>query len=58
MSTDSNIAWGRLVAESAAIVVSILLAFTIDAWWADRKDRVEEVRILEALKAEFEDNAR
>lgn len=58
MASRSNIAWGRLFAESAAIVVSILLAFAIDAWWADRQDRVEEVRILEALKAEFEDNAR
>ena len=58
MVSSSNIAWGRLFAESAAIVVSILLAFAIDAWWADRQDRVEETRILEALKAEFEDNAR
>lgn len=58
MLSSSNIAWGRLLADSTAIVMSILLAFAIDAWWADRQDRVEETRILEALEAEFEDNAR
>ena len=58
MLLNSDIAWGRLFAESVAIIVSILLAFAIDAWWADRQDRVEETRILEALKAEFEGNAR
>lgn len=58
MPAASNIAWGRLLAESAAIVVSILLAFAIDAWWADRQERAEEARLLMALKVEFEENAR
>lgn len=32
-SETQNIPWGRISAEGAAIVVSILLAFTIDAWY-------------------------
>ncbi len=36
----------RLLAKSAAIVASILLAFAKDAWWPDRQDRAEEQRIF------------
>ena len=39
------------------IVVSILVAFSIDAWWQERQDRVEEKRILNALRDEFLVNA-
>ena len=46
---------GRL-AEAVVIVLSILLAFGIDAWWQDRVERSEEARLLEALLAEFEIN--
>ncbi len=45
-----------MAVEAAAIVASILLAFSIDAWWDDRKDRAEEQRILTSLKSEFEQN--
>ncbi len=41
-----------LALESLLIVVSILIAFAIDAWWEDRRDRMEEVRILESLREE------
>lgn len=43
-----------LAAESAAIVVSILLAFAIDAWWAGRQARSDEEKTLLALKSDFE----
>ena len=43
-----------LAAESAAIVISILLAFSIDAWWAGRQARSDEKRNLLALKSDFE----
>ena len=33
-----NIPWRGLVAESIVVVMSILLAFTIDAWWENRKN--------------------
>mgnify|MGYP001822951081 CR=1 FL=1 len=54
MPIDSRNKWFlRLAAEGAVIVVSILLAFAIDAWWADRQEEVEETRILSALLADF-----
>ncbi len=57
MSNTQNIQWKRLSVEGAAIVMSILLAFAIDAWWDNRHERIEERRILESLKAEFLSNA-
>ena len=54
MAAESNrIQWRRTAAEGAAIVVSILLAFAIDAWWEERQDRQEEQRILLGLQLEF-----
>jgi hypothetical protein len=46
--------WPRLGAESTAIVLSILLAFAIDAGWDERQERGEEAEILESLAVEFE----
>ena len=43
--------------ESLLIVVSILAAFAIDAWWADHQERTEEKRILVSLRTEFQANA-
>ena len=61
---SQQVPWKRLVAEGAAIVVSILLAFWIDAWWGEQRDRNAEVTTLSALLGElrqfdqtFEDNA-
>jgi hypothetical protein len=47
------IPWMRIAAESAAIVLSILLAFAIDAWWDGAQDRAEEQEILRSMEAEF-----
>lgn len=57
MSDTQKIQWKRLSVEAAVIVTSILLAFSIDAWWENRHERIEELRILETLKAEFLSNA-
>ena len=46
----------RLFAEGVVIVVSILLAFGIEAWWDERQDRAEEHNILLALQEEFSTN--
>lgn len=46
--------WLRIAAEAVAIVLSILLAFAIDAWWDERSDRLEEQRVLQQLTEEFE----
>lgn len=45
--------WLRIVAESAAIVLSILFAFAIDAGWDYRQDREEERRVLVELREEY-----
>ena len=39
------------------IVVSILLAFGIQAWWEGRQERAEEQRVLSALLDEFTENS-
>ncbi len=51
--TARRIPWLRLAAEALLIVVSILLAFGIDAWWDARQDRVAELRVLRNLRDEF-----
>jgi hypothetical protein len=53
MTKPQNVPWKRLFAEAAAIVLSILLAFAIDAWWEDRGDRQTELLLLQRLKADF-----
>ncbi len=45
---------GRLLAEGVLIVVSILLAFAIDASWAERGRRQDALRALRALEQDFE----
>lgn len=48
-----EIPWKRRTVEATAIVVSILLAFGIDAWWNERGERKAEVVLLERLLADF-----
>lgn len=55
MPNPSEIQWRRIAVESVAIVVSILLAFAIDAWWEERQERVDEAEILLGLEQEFLD---
>ncbi len=55
MTESQAIPWKRLSAEGVAIVVSILLAFWIDAWWETQKDIAEEREILVGLEADFVD---
>jgi hypothetical protein len=50
----NQINWVRLTAEGAAVVVSILLAFAIDAAWDQFREAEEEQRILVGLEREFE----
>lgn len=46
----------RLASEGAVIVVSILLAFWIDAWWDRRQARTAEAAVLESIRSEVEAN--
>lgn len=56
MDETQQIPWKRLSIEAAAIIASILLAFSIDAWWEDRQERQFERETLLALKSEYEDH--
>lgn len=53
MAEAQKIPWKRLAAEATAIVVSILLAFAIDAWWDERGNHEAEQLLLERLRADF-----
>ena len=52
-ASKEKLSW--LLLESLLIVLSILLAFWIDAWWSQRGQRIEEHEILVGLEAEFTD---
>lgn len=49
-----SIPWPRILTEGVAIVVSILLAFGIQAWWEGRQEQLQERRALSALARDFE----
>ncbi|MHC4986028.1 MAG: hypothetical protein ACYTFO_07725 [Planctomycetota bacterium] len=49
-----RIPWRRVLAEGAIIVVSILLAFGIQAWWDHRQEARDETVVLAALLDEFQ----
>lgn len=55
MPNYPNIDWKKLAIESLSIVVSILFAFWIDAWWNDRQRAIEEEVILTSLYLEAKD---
>ncbi len=48
--------WRRVLIEGAVIVVSILLAFAIDAWWDGRKDRVAERQLLASIERDLRES--
>ena len=56
MDTEQKIPWKRLTTEGAVIVVSILLAFAIDAWWEERQERRAQLQSLARVAAEIEAN--
>lgn len=56
MKISRDIPWIRLFAEATAVLVSILLAFAIDAWWAERLERIVEREELSRLYDEFAAN--
>jgi len=51
---NNRIPWGRVLLEGVVIVFSILLAFAIDAWWAEVGERREEKLALVGLNTDFE----
>jgi hypothetical protein len=55
MSKTQSIQWKRLIAETIAIVASILLAFAIDAWWEERSDYIRLTGAIQNIAAEVSD---
>lgn len=58
MTMSEYISWKRVSIEASAIVVSILFAFAIDAWWDEQVERRDEQAQLDRLRVEFEENIR
>lgn len=56
MAKQVELSWTRILAEGTAILVSILLAFGIQAWWEERQERAREADLLLRLHAEFLSN--
>ena len=54
--TMSGSRWSARLAEGVVIVVSILLAFSLDAWWENRQRREEVDQMLALLDEEIEVN--
>jgi hypothetical protein len=51
---STGIEWRRLLAESLAVILSILLAFSIDAWWEGRQEVQRERELMVGLLADFQ----
>ncbi len=51
---SSQVSWRRLFLESAAVVLSILFAFAIDAGWESMKERERESVVLQGILADFQ----
>ena len=50
------IQWPRIFAEGTAIVLSILLAFAIDAWWQELREQADYRAQVETLLGEFRES--
>lgn len=50
----ARISWPRLAAESLVVILSILAAFAIDAWWDGLGERRQEREALEVLSRDLE----
>jgi len=53
MTDNQNIQWRRTAVEAAAVVASILLAFSIDAWWSSKSEQARTDELLQALSLEW-----
>ncbi len=51
MATERG--WKRFLIEGAVIVVSILLAFGIDAWWGGRQEARRETELIDSLRRDM-----
>ena len=57
MKNAQQVPWKSITVEAIAIVASILLAFSIDAWWDLRREGLEEKEAIAQLTTDFNANA-
>lgn len=50
--------WQRVLGELALIIGGVLIALTLDAWWAGRQERQQEIAYLEQLLADLQETQR
>jgi hypothetical protein len=55
---SKQIPWRRIFVEGVVIVVSILLAFGLQAWWEGVQERADERALIVDLSPEFSENLR
>ena len=53
---SAGVNWSQVAIEGVVIVVSILLAFSIDAWWDGRREARDEQIALTDLRSELLEN--
>lgn len=56
MSGAGKTPWKRITVEAIAIVVSILLAFSIDAWWENRALVKDELVSLDLIRRDLDES--
>ncbi len=52
---DTTVPWRRTIVEAVAIILSILLAFAIDAGWDAFRERSHETAFLVSLQSDFKE---
>ena len=52
-SSNRTIPWLRVLVEGVVIVVSILLAFGVQAWWEGQQERRDEVESLQLISRDL-----
>jgi hypothetical protein len=55
MASRAESLWRHPLVEGLAVLVGILIAFGLEAWWQDRSDEAAERTMLLALSSEVED---
>lgn len=58
MNENQSIPWKRITIEAVAIIASILIAFALDAWWAERQLDAEVSEDLAIVDYELTENIR
>lgn len=56
MTDATHASTKRLILEMLVVVVSILIAFSLDAWWEGRAEARTETAHLRAIRSDFEQN--